>query len=343
MPVIVTTTTDSICLHDLDTNRTTALVTNINTPLQVVYLLRENKLFWINEMRELLVLHSTNNKSKLADLKGEPRGLTIDWLGRCLYVLESFNHTNGSVITKVDLNHVPTNKVVSIYVNATANITKIAVSPYAKRLYWIENGIVFSSNLYASNIKRIFPSDETDCEFTIYRVESFQLKHHLAELTVTYLLTNNHTVSSNEDGQHCRSDATIPKKKFSLIYGKQIQPYPRKQCLSPQQSTDYRAVVVKKSYDYLSLRMPEAIFGSDCPQVSVPPSIFIGTYAMLPDFRENTFTTFEKTYRVNGLKPFTEYSVRIAVTNYYTDVNTIEFGQPLFVKTSPGGKYQLIF
>lgn len=337
MPVIITTTTDSICLHDLDNNRSTALVTNINTPLKVVYLLRENKLFWINEMRELLVLHSTNNKSKLADLKGEPKGLTIDWLGRCLYVLESFNQTNGSVITKVDLNYLPTNKVVSIYVNATANITEIAVSPYTKKLYWNENGTVFSSDLDASNIKRIFPSDH--CDFTIDRVESFQLNHHLAELTLTYLVTNNHTVTSNEDGQNCSSDVIIPIKKFLLMYGKQMQPYPSIQCLSPQQSTEYSAVVMKKSYDYLNLGMPEAIFGSDCPKVSIPPSIYTGTYAMLPDFHENTFTTFKKTFRVKGLKPFTQYRVRIAVTNYYTDVNTMKFGQPLLVKTSPGGEY----
>lgn len=293
-------------------------------------------------MRELLVLHSTNNKSKLADLKGEPKGLAIDWLGRCLYVLEGFNHTSGSVITKLDLNYFPTNKVVSIYVNATANITEIAVSPYAKKLYWNDNGTVFSSDMDASNIKRIFPSDEAHCDFTINRVERFQLNHR-AELTITYLLTDNRTVTSNEDGQNCSSDAIIPIHKFVLMYGKQIQPYPRKQCLSPQQSTDYSAVVMKKSYDYLSLGMPEAIFGSDCPKVSVPPPIYTGSYAMLPDFRENTFTTFEKTYRVNGLKPFTEYSVKIAVTNYYTDVNTMKFGQSLLVKTSPGGKYQFTF
>ncbi|XP_060523893.1 proto-oncogene tyrosine-protein kinase ROS isoform X2 [Cylas formicarius] len=187
IPTLIIASTDTISLDDTDSNQNHSLVTAINAPIEIGLLIREEKLFWINNMQEIFMYHSnTGNKSKIMDIKDTPRSLTIDWLERSLYFSEVSEDISQSTVYKLDLNYLENNNLVNVKTlfSRTANISKIEVSPFARKLYWVEtvDDLTFKimqSNLDGSDSRDFFlkslkrkrsiveeSSDESQCNCT---------------------------------------------------------------------------------------------------------------------------------------------------------------------------------
>ena len=74
LPTLLIASTDSIFIDDIDANHNYSVVSGINKPLEISYLMRENKIFWVNQMLEFLMYDfQSTNKSKLFDLKFKPK------------------------------------------------------------------------------------------------------------------------------------------------------------------------------------------------------------------------------------------------------------------------------
>lgn len=101
----------------------------ISTPIELAYLIKEQKIFWINRMKELFMLDMPNaNRTKLLDLRGEAVSLTVDWLERCLYYVLNNKNRFGSQLFKLDLNRFD---IRSIVVREHA-ISEVQISPYTR-------------------------------------------------------------------------------------------------------------------------------------------------------------------------------------------------------------------
>ncbi|KAK5650142.1 hypothetical protein RI129_001171 [Pyrocoelia pectoralis] len=139
LPKLLVATTDSIFIHDIDKNKNYPLLHGISTPIELAYIIKENKLFWINDMHELLVFSLSNlNRTKICDLNADVYGLTIDWVERSLYYIQILSLETYSV-NKLDLNYIDkgTLKLDEVF-QRPYSISKIEVSPFTKKLYWVE-------------------------------------------------------------------------------------------------------------------------------------------------------------------------------------------------------------
>ncbi|XP_050308693.1 proto-oncogene tyrosine-protein kinase ROS isoform X2 [Anthonomus grandis grandis] len=163
IPTLLIASSDTIYVDDIDANQNHPLVNGINAPLEIAYLMRENKLFWINELQELLMYHlNSANKTKIVDLKGKPGGLALDWLERSIYYVEEI--VNETLIYKIDINRMDKGEVRNVMVYATPNnISKIEISPFTRKMYWIESDRVGNKVMYAnldgSDVEEFFASE----------------------------------------------------------------------------------------------------------------------------------------------------------------------------------------
>ncbi|KAL1489268.1 hypothetical protein ABEB36_014201 [Hypothenemus hampei] len=364
LPTLLVATSDSILLYDVDINHTTILVNGINAPLAVAYLMREQKLFWINEMQELLMYHLTSlNKTKLLDLKGKPRGFTVDWLGRSLYYVEGINDTEGSVIKRVDLNSQGHFKEKEIYTTEYL-VEGVEVYPFNQRLYWLERsegvmtcgleGSGITKHFYSclkdiqaitmsgsslilldSATKKIFSSVEGDSEYNCQLVAKHplnigEIKNIHSDLTSFFFTTFQGVLYSLQEA------LLLDRVNNAVIYGKHMQPYPSRGCLSPRQDSKYIPRLAKKSFDRIILKMPSITLEEDCPKISLPSTMYIVSYQELPDGPPRNFSTLNKTVELKGFKPYTKYSIRATASNSFTLPEKISFGEALIVRTSPG-------
>lgn len=409
LPTLLIASSDTIFLDDIDANHNYSLVNGISTPLEIAYLMRESKLFWINEMQELFMYHiHSSNKTKILELKGKPKGLSLDWLERSLYYVEGINNTLGSTVYKINLNHLDKNVMRNLIIYSTQkNISKIEISPLTRKIYWIETAVgeghdVMCGNLDGTDVRQFFgPHNkrkrsifdrghvednlECNCPENVKVEPTFTIDHSGTENKPKLIFidsTTKEVFASDKDGCACSviANNTIVSKSFPLqriksdfgslywtnndgvlyafkkvdsnlltksvkandvnIYGKHMQPYPPKECLSPRQYSNFTPKVKLKSYYSLTLQMPKVQFDENCMNTSTPTAIYtIKYYELLrPDDTLRYLSTFNETFELTDLKPFTKYSVSAAVSNHFTKMDEILFGKPLILRTSPGGK-----
>ncbi|KAJ8934365.1 hypothetical protein NQ314_013406 [Rhamnusium bicolor] len=240
LPTLLIASSDSIFIDDIDTNQSYPLIDGIITPVELSYLMKESNLFWINKKQELIMYNFlTLNQTKIFDITGKPNGLTLDWLERSLYYVETPKNLPGSLVYKIDLNHIDKKIIKNIEVLYTAsNISKIEVSPFSKRLYWVEttDGIrykLMQSNTDGSNIRPFFSQhnhnkrdlDDSakpcNCPFIPEVGPSFTIDHSDTKTKPLLIFINPYTlnvVSTDKDGCFCNivANNTIVSNSFPL-------------------------------------------------------------------------------------------------------------------------------
>ncbi|XP_034935442.1 proto-oncogene tyrosine-protein kinase ROS isoform X2 [Chelonus insularis] len=169
VPQLIVSTTDSVKLADLDLKSNEILTRHI--AVEVRYFATEQKLYWINEMQEIVRADlKGNNATKILSLNSTATSLCVDWISRSLYWAETLRKTGESNIMKLDLNAWEFGKLVlEKIVTTSQSIVNLDISPLTGDLFWIElteghhAGIIMQSDLYGENVKPFFNHDEEDC------------------------------------------------------------------------------------------------------------------------------------------------------------------------------------
>lgn len=135
LPTLLIASSDSIFIHDIDINETYSFLHGISTPIEMGYLIKESKIFWINELHELLMFSLSNSSkySKVSDLNGDALGLSIDWIERSLYFIHTRKNVTGTTVCKLDLNLYE--KGISQYNEVLVTdsiIAKLEISPFTR-------------------------------------------------------------------------------------------------------------------------------------------------------------------------------------------------------------------
>lgn len=96
---------NSINIQDFDAHKSYIMIDNIVRPVEIAYMMTENKLFWVDEKNELYYIGiNYSNKTKLLSMRQNVRCLAIDWLERCLYYVQNDLIGKGSSVYKLNLN-----------------------------------------------------------------------------------------------------------------------------------------------------------------------------------------------------------------------------------------------
>lgn len=102
VPQLLVATADAIKVSDLD-RETNYTITN-HIAIEVAYLAAEEKIYWINDMKELVMSQMNGvNATKILALNNTALNLCIDWVAKNLYWTGSWYRESGSHIMKLDL------------------------------------------------------------------------------------------------------------------------------------------------------------------------------------------------------------------------------------------------
>ncbi|XP_037919299.1 protein sevenless isoform X2 [Hermetia illucens] len=159
-----------------------------------------------------------------------------------------------------------------------------------------------------------------------------------------YLLRNQ-SISMYNYKQVLQLSIYVPKVYQMLAY--YHQSYPKVECLIPadEASTiDYIPELVQKSNQSFLLKLPE--LESQCVSVKLPGVRYVVTYSELGNVNLNdcdpslckVMISYDSLTRIEHLKPYTKYQVKVRVNNYYAEQKKLaaKEGQVAIFSTAPG-------
>ncbi|XP_012264218.2 proto-oncogene tyrosine-protein kinase ROS isoform X2 [Athalia rosae] len=173
VPQILVATLDAVRISDLDRGINDTITRHI--AIEVAYSAAENKIYWINEMQEMVIADiDSSNATKILALNNSASSLCVDWITRTLFWTESeYRETVvGSQIMRLDLTawEAGYTKVEKIITTNRA-ASKLDISPLMGILYWIESsqndrGIIMQSDLHGDDIQPFFNhAEDCSCPF----------------------------------------------------------------------------------------------------------------------------------------------------------------------------------
>lgn len=136
----------------------------------------------------------------------------------------------------------------------------------------------------------------------------------------------------------------LPNVRRIMALGKSLQPYPTAKCLIPRQM-GYNVERVNETESSIVVSLPQPSPERGCQRYSLPTTLYTIHVSHCskngPRKCEETrqeVQTYEKLYEIRNLKPFTEYKLKLALSNFYADLLSMkpEFGVDVVLKTSVG-------
>ncbi|XP_029040730.2 proto-oncogene tyrosine-protein kinase ROS isoform X3 [Osmia bicornis bicornis] len=171
VPQLLVATLDAVRVSDLDQEVNYTITRHI--AVEVAYLAAESKIYWINEMQELVTSELNGaNATKMLALNNSALSITVDWVARNLYWSESSYIENEGRIMKLDLTtwQVGILKYENI-VTTNRRIVNLDVLPSTGSLYWIELtkkdiGVIMQSDLNGKSNQLFFNhADDCSCPY----------------------------------------------------------------------------------------------------------------------------------------------------------------------------------
>ncbi|XP_061926816.1 proto-oncogene tyrosine-protein kinase ROS isoform X9 [Apis cerana] len=397
VPQLLVATVDAVRISDLDQEVNYTITRHIAA--EVTYLAAESKIYWINEMRELVTSDlNGSNATKMLALNNSALSITVDWVARHLYWSELSYRENGGRIMKLDLTmwQVGILKYESI-VTSSRRIVNLDILPSTGSLYWIETkkdgGIIMRSNLDGRDIQPFFNYiDDCSCPYRPSVSPVMTIDSTNFQKPVMYWISlEGHLNIADIDGCACNLIASasfnkgLPPKSLTVdkmniywsniaedqIYfvnkkypddaeirhfylpfvrsikalGKSLQTYPIANCLIPHR-VFYNVEEMKKSANSITVRLPDPVPQFGCERYSLPTTLYTIYVSQClendPNMCENgdriKLQTYKKEYEIKDLKPFTNYGLKLALSNYYTNLESmsLEFGSGVVLQTEAG-------
>ncbi|KAK0161869.1 hypothetical protein PV327_008274 [Microctonus hyperodae] len=397
VPQLLIATTDSVKFIDLDFKTNETLTRQV--AVEVRYFATENKIYWINEMHEIVTADfKGNNVTKILSLNAIATNLCVDWISRSLYWAEIAHGNKDSVIMKLDLTAWEAGTVIYEKIITTNRaIVNLDISPLTGDLFWIElteghHGIIMQSNLDGNNARPFFNhGEDCSCPYRPLIRPAMAIDSTDAHNPVMYWTSlEGHLNIATIDGCVCSSiinssfnkdlppaSLTIDKvnvywlnlaheiyyvnkiypneQDIKRIYldnvngikaiGKSLQPYPNPDCLIPYQMSYTVEEMIKKP-NSITIKLPMAEPHIGCEYYNLP-GIKYTIYVIQcidnnPHKCDNNdvikLQTFKRELEVKNLKPFTVYQFKLALSNYYSDMESLnlEFGPPIILRTAAG-------
>ncbi|XP_029165129.1 proto-oncogene tyrosine-protein kinase ROS-like [Nylanderia fulva] len=196
-----------------------------------------------------------------------------------------------------------------------------------------------------------------------YRISEFRKKYNFIHVTFDktniyvfneyknkiYIFKKIHRFFENKEHEfeyvrtvHYRENSDYGIKTL-ISLDKTLQPYPQTKCLIPN-IKDYRIQVLNKTVHTITISLPEPMLNDGCKKYKLPTTIYniSVSYLTCLDNVSNKFVQFnvvthERHYEFKNLMPFTEYTLKLALSNFYFDKLSmnLQFGSDVKVMSAP--------
>lgn len=177
IPKVLVSTQEEIIEVDLDQQQSRMLQSTRNPVVALTHIAHEQKLFWFDENNDLISYDcydcpiESRAKNKLITTTSTVKCMTIDWIERIVYWSQIDD--NKGVIYSLNLNQAEnsnaTMKDAKKIVESANIISDLVVSPFDRKLFWIENhknlsdeSGIYYSDLDGNNTKMLF-EDADEC------------------------------------------------------------------------------------------------------------------------------------------------------------------------------------
>ncbi|XP_026669122.1 proto-oncogene tyrosine-protein kinase ROS isoform X4 [Ceratina calcarata] len=398
VPQLLVATMDAVKISDLDQKVNYTITRHI--AIEVAHLAAENRIYWINEMQELVTSDLNGaNATKILKLNNSALSITVDWVARHLYWSESIYRENSGRIMKLDLTMWQAGILkYETIVTTSRRIVNLDILPSTGSLYWIEltkkdAGVIMQSDLDGKSIQPFFnPINDCCCPYRPSVIPVMTIDSTNYQKPVMYWISmEGHLNIADIDGCMCSlilntgfnkglppTSLTVDKmniywsnmaeeqiyfinkkdpddgeiKHFYLpsarsikALGKSLQTYPIANCLIPHQ-VSYNVEEIKKTANSITVSLPQPVPQFNCEAYSLPTTLYTIYVSqclendpnMCEDSDRTKFQTYKKEYEIKDLKPFTKYRLKLALSNYYADLESmsLEFGSGVVLRTEAG-------
>ncbi|XP_036141230.1 proto-oncogene tyrosine-protein kinase ROS isoform X3 [Monomorium pharaonis] len=212
-------------------------------------------------------------------------------------------------------------------------------------IYWISDG-------------HLNVADISGCACNVVLRASFKTATLTAFLTVDkmniywsnetkdqiYFLRKEHSFTTNKENASKPEVKSfyLPNVRRIRALGKSLQPYPTAMCLIPRQ-TGYSVARVSETANSIVVSLPQPSPEYGCQKYSLPTTLYTIHVSRCSKnepitCEETRVQTYKRYHEIQNLKPFTEYRLKLALSNFYADLLSMkpEFGTDVVLKTSAG-------
>ncbi|KMQ85532.1 proto-oncogene tyrosine-protein kinase ros [Lasius niger] len=192
-------------------------------------------------------------------------------------------------------------------------------------IYWTSKDRLIAADIYGCGCNLIL-SAGNQIKFNNLIIDKTNIYLYSVVEELIYILNKEYALLENKgDAFKYVQKIYLPFYGTQLTLDKTLQPYPPTICLTPNMK-DYHVEKVLITANSIVVSLPEPVPNDGCEKYNLATTIYTisvsyltcldNSLNKLEEFKERTY---KRTYKIQNLAPFTEYTLKLAVSNFYVD------------------------
>ncbi|KMQ88616.1 proto-oncogene tyrosine-protein kinase ros [Lasius niger] len=212
-------------------------------------------------------------------------------------------------------------------------------------MYWTSKDRLIAADIYGCGCNLILSAgNQTFFNYLTIDKTNIYLFSNSSEEPIYILEKKYALLESKEDAFTRVQRVPIPLFYINKVIAldKTLQSYPLKNCLIPKKE-DYQVEVLNITVNSIVVSLPEPIPNNGCEKYNLATTIYNISVSHCLDNNLNESKAFnvqthERHYKIQNLTPFTEYRLKLALSNFYVKKLSLglRFGTDMIVRTTPG-------
>ncbi|KMQ86597.1 proto-oncogene tyrosine-protein kinase ros, partial [Lasius niger] len=213
-------------------------------------------------------------------------------------------------------------------------------------IYWILKDSLFASDIFGWKCNLILTA-ENQTDFYDLAVDKINIYLYIKNYYQIYILNKKYALLESKENalKHVtKVNISLPYPDKLIVLNKSLQPYPPTICLTPNMK-GYRVEEVNTTANSIVVSLPEPIPNGECEKYNLATTIYnISVNYLtcldndLKKLEEFNVQTHEQRYEFQNLTPFTEYTLKLALSNFYFDKLSMDLQFGADVKLTTKGK-----
>ncbi|XP_029165112.1 LOW QUALITY PROTEIN: proto-oncogene tyrosine-protein kinase ROS-like [Nylanderia fulva] len=205
-------------------------------------------------------------------------------------------------------------------------------------MYWTSKDRLIAADIHGCRCNLILSTGNNQTLFQYLTVDKTNIYLYNAYENLIYILNKKYAFfESKENAYKYVQKVYPPPSIYSKLVtvmnwyqfkalDKSLQQYPSTRCLTPNLKADYRVEKETITVNSITVNLPEAILNDECKKYNLATTIYTISvnYLSCLDNNFNKFEEFQlrttlRQYEIPNLMSFTEYTLKLALSNFYVD------------------------
>ncbi|CAL1682570.1 unnamed protein product [Lasius platythorax] len=213
-------------------------------------------------------------------------------------------------------------------------------------IYWILDDSLYASDIFGWKCNLIL-STENGKHFYDLAIDKINIYLYIRDDNLIHILNKKYVLLESKENalKHVtKVNISLPYPAELIVLNKSLQPFPPTICLTPNMK-DYRVEEVNTTTNSITVNLPEPIPNAGCEKYNLATTIYSISVNYLTcldndhnKLEEFNVQTHKQRYEFQDLTPFTEYTLKLALSNFYVDKLSMDLQFGADVKLTTKGK-----